>query len=92
MRNCLRWRGVSRLTTWRCKDKLLIPGDAGNEVVLPVTGGSPGASTDEHSPEPEAEASRAVQIVQRHQVMLGELPQPIEVEPELGEQQKHQDC
>src|SRR6202034_1036250 len=25
-----------------------------------------------------------------HQVMLGELPQPIEVKPELGEQQKHQ--
>ena len=61
--------------------KLLIPGEAGDQVVLPVTGGSPGASTDEHSPETEAEAPRPVQIVERHQIVLGELPQPIEVEP-----------
>ncbi len=71
--------------------KLLIPGEAGDQVVFPVTWGSPWASADEHSPKPEAKTARPVQIVQRHQVMLGELPQPVEVEPKLREQQKHQD-
>ena len=77
------------------QDQLRVPRDGGKQVMNEMARLPPRATADKHSPEAEAETARAVPVVQRHQVMLGEMAQPIHKEPNVrrhehkGNESKH---
>src|SRR5580658_8717024 len=72
------------------QQKLLVPRDAGDQMVFPVARGAPGAGSDHHPPEAQTEAARPVQVVEGHEVVFGELTQPVEIERKVGNQEQYQ--
>src|SRR6188474_742034 len=54
-------------------------------MVLEMARRTPWPATEEHSPEAETEAARAVPVLERHQVVLGELARAIQIETDVRE-------
>ncbi len=70
---------------------LLVPGNAGDEVVRHVAGLSPGATADEHAPESDPEAPCSADVVEGHEIVFGVLAEPIKEEADVGQQQEDND-
>ena len=68
---------------------LLIPGDARDQMVNHVARLPPRPASYQQPEETRAETSRAALVFERHQVVLGELPQPVQIKTKVRNQHEH---
>src|SRR5262245_8382626 len=56
-------------------------------MMLPVTRRAPRSAADQHAPESHAEAAGSVLVLERHQVVLGELAKAVEEKPDVRQKE-----
>src|SRR5690349_7157102 len=71
------------------QQNLLIPRNAGDEMMHEMAGLAPGPSPHEQAPKANAKAPRSAPVLERHEIVFTELAQTIHVETHVRHEDQH---